>query len=78
MIYIRVEKWIRGDKNQRELIGELKIANDGSGSATSGNYDATLYGRKGRMGSTQIKNFPRHERHAWDLVAKVLNALNRG
>jgi|GEM_PF-1437618 hypothetical protein len=38
MIYVKIELWPFGDRNQRKTLGEMVIANDSSGSATKGNY----------------------------------------
>lgn len=38
VIYVKIELWPFGDRDQRRTLGEMVIANDGSGSQTKGNY----------------------------------------
>jgi hypothetical protein len=42
MIVVRIELWPGGDEGRKRLIGQARIANDGSGTAEVGNYDVRL------------------------------------
>lgn len=39
MVYVKIELWPFGDRNQRRTLGEMVIANDGTGCKTKGNYN---------------------------------------
>lgn len=59
------------------VVGIAKIANDGTGGLTSGNYVVQLNtaGRKSRKWKTgKVKQFPRKKLLAWDLVYRALHA----
>lgn len=61
-------------------LGELRIANDGTGTATRGNYNVKLYsaGKKPRLIRTaRIENWPRKSKTAWALVTEAVNAVNK-
>lgn len=42
MLVVKIELWPQGRENEAHQIGELKIANDGSGTQERGNYDVAL------------------------------------
>lgn len=72
MIRVTVELIPWGIGTPRKL-GELRIANVG-GSRTRGNYICRLFGKGGaEMGVERIENWPRLQRHVWDLVARALS-----
>jgi len=85
VIVVRVELWVGGNPNNVHTLGLAKISNDGSGTATSGNYVAELYTggmspRKWKLGA--VKGFPRKRLLGWDLLYRALRELvgdrNRG
>ncbi|MGL4336106.1 MAG: hypothetical protein ACRCST_04365 [Turicibacter sp.] len=75
MIYIRVELWPFGDQSKAEVIGEAKIANNGTGSRNIGNYNYSLFGklRTQAMQTGQITAFRRRDGNVWDLLAGILS-----
>lgn len=71
MIRVTVELIPYGTGTPRKL-GELRIANVG-GTRTRGNYLWRLFGKEGaEMGTGRIENWPRLQRHVWDLVARAI------
>lgn len=55
----------------------LEIVNDGTGTASRGNYDVRLYARNdGRLiRSARVERWPRNARPAWRLLAAAMVAL---
>lgn len=81
MIVVKVEMWPHGDESRKYRLGEMRIANDGTGSQGTGSYDAVMLGKRGRrLGRTPVKiaGFPRLRKDVWHLVALVLKAAGRG
>lgn len=73
MVYVRIELWPRGYKENAKLLGEAFIANDCSGSATRGNYTTRLVNSQGRLfRAGAVKNFPRKRLNAFDLLFRAL------
>ena len=67
-----------GDMARAELIGELKITNDGSGDVGHGNYEALLEERRlPQPPSRQACYVHRFDRSqgAWALVKEVLTRM---
>jgi hypothetical protein len=59
-------------------LGEIVIANDGTGTANQGNYWGKLYGKKKDvvLRSAVVRGFPRKRLLAHDLLYRILrNAL---
>lgn len=56
----------------------VEIANDGTGSASRGNYVVRLYARNdGRLIRTaRVDNWPRNAKPAWRLIQAALAALD--
>ena len=78
-IVVKLELWPGGDKERARTMGILIIANDGTGTASRGNYDYQLLGKqaqdlKGSPG--QIKDYPKLRKHAWELVRRILCQWN--
>lgn len=42
MIVVRIELWPLGNRSRRREIGQIVIANDGTGDREAGNYNAAL------------------------------------
>ncbi len=74
MIVIRMELWPRGDEEKKTLLGEARIANDGSGGRKVGNYSYSLSQRGGKRNwkRGKLKGFPRLQLLSWDLLFRVL------
>ena len=82
MIVVRVELWsaITGARTE---LARMHIANDGAGSDRRCNYDGqTFVGRstaeldKRRVSKRgRVPNWPRHDLHVWNLVARMLEAM---
>lgn len=55
----------------------VEIVNDGSGTASRGNYNVLLYARNnGRLIRTaRVENWPRNARPAWRLLQAAMEAL---
>jgi hypothetical protein len=81
MIVVRVELWPGGDPSKAVRLGTATIVNDGSGTASRGNYFAAF----GKRGSTfrdlkqkrplrigRVVNFPRKQQNAWQLLGLAL------
>lgn len=74
MLRLRLDSIPCGIIRQTQLIGELMIANNGSGTHARGNYDVTLRLNPGQAREAQVHDFPR-EQGAWALVQAALRAL---
>jgi hypothetical protein len=56
-------------------LGKLTIINDGTGSATRGNYDVQAYGAGGQPGKRgRIENYPRTAVAPMNLVRRAIEA----
>ena len=72
MIVVTVELYPLGSFGKRRIIGSALILNDKTGTLESGNYKAKIWKDGEDIGSPIIKNFPRQELDAWDLLAEVI------
>ena len=74
MIRVTVKLLPLGDESSKRTLGVLKIANDGTGDLTNGNYTGTLHaeytGEGGRKG--YVRGFHRRRQSAWSLVGAFL------
>jgi hypothetical protein len=70
MLVIKIEIWPFGVEENKRPIGNLKIANDGTGDAETGNYFAFF--NDNRKDLIKIKNFPRSVKDAWHLLYEVM------
>lgn len=78
MIRITIELWPKGDEQRKRHLGTIDIANDGAGTATSGNYVARLSRRGAPLSTwktTKVKGFPRKRLGAYDLLFRVLTSV---
>lgn len=57
------------------VIGKATIYNDGTGTKQKGNYKAVLIAPTEKAEMTEVKDFPRLERDAWDLLYVILHRL---
>lgn len=77
MLVITVELAPGGDMTSRRHLGTMLIVNDGSGSATTGNYDVTLskWGRPASIWKRgRVEGFPRQHQGAFDLMLRALES----
>lgn len=76
MIYVKVELWPLGDKEKAKPLGELLIANDGTGTLTRGNYRAVIKNSVGRLTRRgEVKDFPRKRLNVFDLMYRMLKVM---
>lgn len=74
MIYVRVELWPRGDRSRARVLGEGKIWNKVTGTATRGEYGHEFRGKRGRLiaRGDGPRDFPRRQLLVWDLLLRAL------
>lgn len=72
MIRVTVELLPRGMTEGRRTLGVGVISNDGSGSASRGNYRATFKQPHGKMREGRVESFPRQTLGCWELLARAL------
>lgn len=75
MIRVTIELLPHGFETNKKHLGTIDIANDATGTLTSGNYKAKLSKRgnpKSIWKTAEIKNFPRKQKGAYDLLYLVL------
>lgn len=82
MIVVKIELWPLGIEANAQVLGEIEIVNDGTGTPTEGNYNINLYkwnsrrtGRGGIWRKGKIVGFPRLTRGPYDLLLRGLLAL---
>lgn len=83
MIRVRIELCPLGDKSNPELLGEIEITNDATGTKAVGNYNVKLYKwnksnpqkRGGLWKQGKVKGFPRLRLGPYDLLLRALLAL---
>ncbi len=79
MVVVKIEMWPHGDESKAYPLGQINIANDDTGTESSGNYKAELlhagryWGKPGAYRTGQIKGFPR-ALSPYHLIARVLGA----
>lgn len=80
MLVIHVEIWPQGDGNLRRKIGQINIANDGSGTSETGNYTVAAshagehFGKPGPYKTGQVKGF-RRALSPYRLIYRALKAI---
>ena len=77
-IVVKLELWPGGDKERARTMGILIIANDGTGTASRGNYDDKLIGKQAALKGSpgRIEDYPKQRKHAWELVRRILCQWN--
>lgn len=75
MIRITVEL-IPGGVGEPQILGTAIIVNDGTGTATVGNYTYALSHRRRIWRSGVLEGFPRKQLNVWDLLFRVLKKSN--
>lgn len=80
MLYVRIELWPHGDKDNAKLLGEARIANTGKGTLDKGEYMYKVTGVNGaklRDGMGHLTGFPRKKLLAWDLLYRILGKVRK-
>lgn len=79
MLVVKIERWPHGDASRRKVIGQMTIANDGTGDSSFGNYDVKLshsgsyVDRPGTYRQGKVARF-RRTLSPYHLVARCLSA----
>ena len=69
MIKIIIELWPFGNEKRKEKLCEGKIANDGTGTMSVGNYNVTLFNKVNLpMKKGRVEGFARQRKHVWYLL----------
>jgi hypothetical protein len=82
MIIVRVEL-LSAITGKTTELARMHICNDGTGSATRGNYegvsfigrDTAALDRRRASKHGKVSNYPRQSVHIWNLVARMLQAM---
>lgn len=84
MLVIKLELWPQGDQAKARPMGEIRIANDGSGTPEKGNYRVELshsgmyVGKRGVYRRGRVEGFPRRA-SVYEILRRALeSALRRG
>lgn len=76
MIKITVEVLPKGKEEDAYLLAYAVIANDGTGSDTTGHYDGLFFsGTFKRPKGFRVVDFPRKDRSIWNLVYRFLDKM---
>jgi hypothetical protein len=65
MVVVKIEIWPRGEESEAKTIAVARIANDGTGTTSHGNYAVSLshsgkfYGRPGPWKTGRVQKFNR-------------------
>lgn len=77
MLVVTIELWPGGDQARKRHLGTARIANDGRGTLSAGDYDVTL-SRCGQPNQAwrrgRVEGFPRRRLGPWDLLYRSLAA----
>jgi hypothetical protein len=85
MLVVKIELWRHGDPEQATEVGRMYIANEGSGTADLGNYEAVVC-RRGTSKvprpiapngpkatrSGRVDAYPRRSYNIWRLITRAL------
>jgi hypothetical protein len=81
MVVVKIEMWPHGDRSKAYPLGTVLIANDGTGSTTTGNYEVTashsgmFYGKRPEPYKTgKVAGFLR-KLSVYRLVSRALAAI---
>lgn len=77
MIRVTIELVPYGDEARAEVLHEILIANDGSGTLARGNYAASLTRRSSAAvwKTARVDDFPRQRKNAYHLLKAVLDQV---
>jgi len=71
MIKITVELYPHGYSENIVKLGEIKIANDGTGTINKGNYKFNIdTGKKKNWKTGEVKDFPRTSKNVFYLIKR--------
>lgn len=79
MVVVKLELWPGGDESRKRKLGELRIANDGTGTAENGNYNVELkhsgryVNKPGNWRTGRVLGFTR-DLSPYHLLVMALNA----
>ena len=73
MIRVRVDLVPFGNEDEAKEIGQLVLANSGSGNVFTGNYVFVYADNSGEEHAGSVKDFPRKQ-GIWKLIAECLNS----
>ena len=79
MVVVKIELWPNGDKEKARTLGAMTISNDGTGDASSGNYDVgvchggSYFGKPGLWKRGRVRSF-RRSMSPYHLVARALSS----
>lgn len=82
MLRITIELVPHGIESRKSTLGVIKIANDATGTLSSGNYDVTLSKeppiakRTGIWKKGTVEGFPRQKLGPYDLLFRALRACS--
>lgn len=77
MIVVKIELWPRGNEDNKRQIGEIRTANDATGTNSRGNYDGMLFTkhRNPRVWKRgRVVDFPRQRMNVYDLLLQILRS----
>ena len=72
VIRVRVDLVPFGNEDEAKEIGQLVLANDGSGNAFTGNYVFVYADNHGEEHEGSVKDFPRKQ-GIWELIEECLS-----
>jgi hypothetical protein len=76
VVVVTIEKHSGFGNQQKEVLGTMAIANDGSGTATVGHYTFSVVNRDGRrIINGTVRGFPRKQQGAWRLLKLALEQM---
>ena len=75
MIKITVEVIPFGVEKWKKKVGEMTIANDGTGSGSRGNYKYNMSTKNRIWRKGRIEDFPRLSCSVWNLIYRVLRGV---
>jgi len=77
MIRVTIELISAIDPARNRTLGTMEITNDGTGDATTGNYDVILHAEYTPLIGRRclIKGFRRQRQSVWSLVGAALKAM---
>ena len=75
MIRVTVELVPYSCPERPEKLGEMVIANDGTGTPTDGHYTTRVRGKNYRWRFGRVFHFPRQRLNVWHLVGRALDEM---
>ena len=76
MLYVKIELWPHGLTTQKQILFEGGIANDGTGTKTTGNYTFAFANCKShRAKKGEVRNFKRLNKSSLELLYLCLKQI---